>query len=135
MIQKLKCSIKKGSPDERTGFRSSRSQTSNQLFLKNSQILQKNICVGVSFNRVVDLQHRFFPVKFAKFLRTPFFTEQVWWLPGTKAGATVSNKYQIQLKKSICCHEYPEAATIQCKRRPATLLKRGTSIAKFLNLF
>ena len=26
------------------------------------------------------LQHRFFPVKFAKFLRTPFFTEHVRWL-------------------------------------------------------
>ena len=26
------------------------------------------------------LQHTFFPVKFAKFLRTPFFTEHVLWL-------------------------------------------------------
>ena len=31
---------------------------------------------------------------------------------GAKAGATVSNKYQIQLKKSICCREKPEAATV-----------------------
>ena len=26
------------------------------------------------------LQHRCFPVKFTKFLRTPFFTEHLWWL-------------------------------------------------------
>ena len=26
------------------------------------------------------LWHRCFPVNFAKFLRTPFFTEQLWWL-------------------------------------------------------
>ena len=26
------------------------------------------------------LQHRCFPMKFAKFLRTPFFTEHLWWL-------------------------------------------------------
>ena len=32
---------------------------------------------------------------------------------GAKAGATVSNKYQIQLKiKSIYCRENPEAATV-----------------------
>ena len=31
---------------------------------------------------------------------------------GAKAGAIVSNKYQIQLKKSICCREKPEVATV-----------------------
>ena len=30
---------------------------------------------------------------------------------GTKTGATVTNEYQIQLTKSICCRENPEAAT------------------------
>ena len=25
-------------------------------------------------------QHRCFPVKFVNFLRTPFFTEHLWWL-------------------------------------------------------
>ena len=30
----------------------------------------------------------------------------------TKDGATVSNKYQLQLGKSICCRENPEAATV-----------------------
>ena len=31
---------------------------------------------------------------------------------GAKTGVTVSNKYQIQLKKSICCRENVEAVTI-----------------------
>ena len=45
------------------------------------EISQENTCVGVFFNKVVGvkacnfikkaLQHRCFPVKFAKFLRTP----------------------------------------------------------------
>ena len=30
----------------------------------------------------------------------------------TKAGVTVSNKYQIQLRKSVCCRENLEAATV-----------------------
>ena len=51
------------------------------LFLKNSQYSQENICVGVSFNKIVvlqglqlikmRLQHRCFPVNIAKFLRAP----------------------------------------------------------------
>ena len=54
------------------------------------QISQESTCVGVFFNKVVgpqncnfikkSLQHRFFPVKFAKFLRTPCFTEHLQWL-------------------------------------------------------
>ena len=39
-----------------------------KVFLKISQISQENICVVVSLKR---LQHRCFPVKFAKFLKTP----------------------------------------------------------------
>ena len=31
---------------------------------------------------------------------------------GTKAGVTIKNKYQNQLRKSICCRENPEAATV-----------------------
>ena len=53
------------------------------MFLKNSQISQENNCVEVFFDKVTGpqgcnfikkrLQHRCFPVKFAKYLRTPFF--------------------------------------------------------------
>ena len=52
------------------------------MFLNVSQISQENTYVGVSFNKVADLkawnfiekrlQHRCFPVKFAKFSRTHF---------------------------------------------------------------
>ena len=50
----------------------------------------KHLCQSHFFNKVTGLrsttllkkklQHRYFPVIFAKFLRTPFFTEQFWWL-------------------------------------------------------
>ena len=56
--------------------------------MKISQISQENIYVGVFFNKVAGLlqlyykrlQHRCFPVKFVKFLRTPFFAEHRRWL-------------------------------------------------------
>ena len=51
------------------------------------QISQENTCVGVSFlgpkarNFIKKrLQHRCFPVKFAKFLRKPSLTKHLWWL-------------------------------------------------------
>ena len=50
----------------------------------------KHLCWSLFFNKYAGLkacnfikkrlQHRFFPVKFAKILRTPFFTEHVRWL-------------------------------------------------------
>ena len=45
---------------------------SKQLFLKISQILQGNTVRACNFIKKV-LQHRCFPMKFAKFFRTPFF--------------------------------------------------------------
>ena len=50
----------------------------------------KHLCQSLFFNRVADVRpatllkkrlwHRCFPVDFAKFLRTPFFTEHLQWL-------------------------------------------------------
>ena len=50
----------------------------------------KHLCQSPFFNKVAALRratllkkrlwHRCFPVNFAKFLRTPFFTEHLWWL-------------------------------------------------------
>ena len=50
----------------------------------------KHLCQSLFFNKVAGLRpatllkkrlwHRCFPVKFAKFLRTPFFIEHLWWL-------------------------------------------------------
>ena len=64
-----------------------------KVFLEISQNSQESTCARLSF--LVMLQawglgratllkkrfwHRCFPVNFAKFLRTPFFTEHLWWL-------------------------------------------------------
>ena len=61
-----------------------------KVFLEISENSQENTCATVSF--LIKLQaaratllkkrlwHRYFPVNFAKFLRTPFFTEHLWWL-------------------------------------------------------
>ena len=63
------------------------------VFLKISQNSLENTCARVSF--LIKLYaseawglhlykkrdwHRCFPVNFAKYLRTPFFTEHLWWL-------------------------------------------------------
>ena len=72
-------------------FRSSRSQ----MFFK--IVVLKNSQMSVSFfNKVAGpqacnfikmrLEHRCFPVKFAKLLRTPFFTEHLQWLLLTVSG-------------------------------------------------
>ena len=53
-----------------------------EVFLEISQNSQENTCVRVSFLiKLQSLWHRCFPVNFAKFLRTPFFTEYLRWLP------------------------------------------------------
>ena len=44
------------------------------VVLKISQISQESTCVGVFFNKVAGPQKEA-PVKFVKFLRTPYFTE------------------------------------------------------------
>ena len=49
------------------------------MFLKISQISQENTSVE-AWRPEKKLWHRCFPVKFAKVLRTPFFTEQLRWL-------------------------------------------------------
>ena len=62
----------------------------NEVFLEISQNSQENTCARVSFSIKLKavpatllkkrLWHRWFPVNFAKFLRTPFLTEHLWWL-------------------------------------------------------
>ena len=59
-----------------------------KLFLEISQNLQENTCASLFLNKVVRpvtllkkrLWHRYFPVNFPKFLRTPLFIEHIWWL-------------------------------------------------------
>ena len=56
-----------------------------------AKFIGKHLCQGLFFNKVAGLRattllrkslwHReCFPVNFVKFLRTPFFIEQLWWL-------------------------------------------------------
>ena len=62
-----------------------------KMFLKISQNFQENICARVSFLIKLrglraatllkkKLWHKCFPMNFAKYLRTPFFTEHFRWL-------------------------------------------------------
>ena len=53
--------------------------------LKNfTKFTGKHLCRSVFFNKETLLKkrlwHRYFPVDFVKFLRTPFFIEHLWWL-------------------------------------------------------
>ena len=86
------------------------------------------------FNKAADLkacnsikkrlQHNCFPVKFAKFLRTPFFKEfqslllrfQLMFSKefGVKTGATVSNIYQTQLKKDYLLPRKARSSHCKC---------------------
>ena len=50
-----------------------------KVFFEILQNSQENTCARVSFLK--RLWHRCFSVNFAKFLRTPFFTEHLRWLP------------------------------------------------------
>ena len=64
--------------------------SSRKVFIKISQISHKNMCWSLFLNKVARLracsfikkrfQYRCFPVKFAKFLITRFFTEHFQWL-------------------------------------------------------
>ena len=54
-----------------------------KVFLEISPNSQENTCTRVSFLKTLQalgLWHRCFPVNFAKFLRSPFFIEHLWWL-------------------------------------------------------
>ena len=50
-----------------------------QIRLKIYQNSQQNTCVEV-LSLIKLLWHRFFPVSFAKFFKTPFFMQHLWWL-------------------------------------------------------
>ena len=100
-----------GIAGEKTGFRSSRSQTSNKVFLK-----------SFKFHRNLRFQHRCFPVKFAKFLRTPLFKVFQWLLLGlNRCFQRNSEQKPVRLsaintrfswKKVIYCRGNLEAATV-----------------------
>ena len=73
-------------------FRSSRPGVfcKKGVLRKFAKITGKHLCQSLFFNKVAGLRlatslkkrlwHRCFPVNFAKFLRTSFFIEHLWWL-------------------------------------------------------
>ena len=89
-----------------------------KVFLEISQNSQENTCARVSF--LIKLQappaalskkrpwHRRFPVKFSKFLKTPFFTEHLWWLLfiWPKAQDKNFNILTILTWKNLCFTEF-----------------------------
>ena len=76
-----------------TNYRSSRPEVfCRKGLLRNfATFTGKHLCQSLFFNKVAGLRpatlskkrlwHRCFPVNVAKFLRTPFFTEHLRWLP------------------------------------------------------
>ena len=92
-------------------FRSSRPEVfSKKGVLKNfEKFTGKHLFQGLFFNKVAALrpatllkrrlQHRCFPVNIVKFLRTPFFIEQLWWLLLKLGGLR---------KKELCYRCFPE---------------------------
>ena len=74
------------------------------------KISQESTCVRFFFNKVAGpqncnfikkrLQHRFFPVKFAKFLRTPCFIEHIQWLLLRVSGFQAATLLKKRLRQS-----------------------------------
>ena len=64
-------------------FRSIRSQMFFKMGLLNdfAKFIGKHLCQRPATLFKKRLCHRYFPVNFAKFLRTSFFTEHLWWPP------------------------------------------------------
>ena len=62
----------------------------NDVLRNLAKFTGKHLCHSLFFNKFAGLRpttllkkrlwHRRFPLKFAKFLRSPFFTEHLWWL-------------------------------------------------------
>ena len=75
-----------------------------KVFLEISQNSEENTCARISlliklqtFRPATSLKeilwHRCFLMNFAKFLRTPFFTEHLWWLLLDLSGNALSQTY------------------------------------------
>ena len=85
--------------------------------LQNSQ--EKHLWQSLFFNKVAGLRpatllkkrlwHRCFPVNFAKFLRTPFLTEHLWWLLLYKCG------YIKQLQEHFLFYSTTTIRDFRCK--------------------
>ena len=77
-----------------------------KVFLQISQkFTGKHLCQSLFLNKVAGVRpatllkkrlwHRYFPVNFAKLLRTPFFIEHLWWLLVVWGYLSLPKKIQI----------------------------------------
>ena len=114
-------------------FRSSSRSSLPEVFYKNgvyrnfAKFTGKNLCQSLIFNKVAGIRpatllkkrpwHRFYPVNFAKFLRTPYFTKYFRWL----------------LLCSKPRKSYPKL-TFTCSKSAIEILKKGVKICSKLTM-
>ena len=90
-----------------------------KVFLKNSQNSEENTCARASFLLKLPAEARYFPVNFAKLLRTTFFIECLWLLLLVVATKHFKNSFsnnlhhQIFFFSHVCIlHLYPPTIDI-----------------------
>ena len=76
-----------------------------------TKFMGKHLCQSLFFNKVAGLRHatllkkgrwhRCFPVNFVKFLRTPFFMEQLWWLLLKKKNRLTKKRRKCQCSETL----------------------------------
>ena len=81
------------------------------VFRNFAKFTGKYLCQSFFLHKVVGLRpatllkkrpwHRWFPVNFVNFLRTPFFIEQLWW-----DASYISGKGDLLLPANIYFHEF-----------------------------
>ena len=73
--------------------------------LKNfAKFARKHLCQSLFLIKLQALRHMCFPVNFAKFLRTPFIIQHLWWL---LLNSIVSEILNPMLKFQVgCCFEF-----------------------------
>ena len=93
--------LKTGAKDENNNPRSSRPEVFCKMVFLEISLKSQDLFQSLFSNKVAGLRpvillkrklwERCFPVNFVKFLRTPFFIENLWWLLQRKNSTTFSN--------------------------------------------
>ena len=116
----LDCSVI--GPSQGSSFKGSSRSSRPEVFCKTgvlrnlAKFATKNFFARASFLILKQrLWHRCFPVNFAKFLRTPFFTEHLWWLLLVLFESSVisfSSEESSQLTINLTCfHNFNKAVS------------------------
>ena len=107
-----------------------------------AKITWKHLCQSLFLNKVTGLRpatllkkkfwHKCFPVNFAKFLRTPFVTEQLWWLLLTIVNISDVFFFGSNLK---CFKEFKSGISISLKSLSLVLFSFSMFFLSFSVLF